>query len=174
MGERSDSIHFYHLHFLIFFFSTPFCRRGGRQIRFNQFLVFFCFLFSCFLSQVMLYKTRGFFGESAVSDVACPITGRWRFTCNHDEIEDTNKTKPTILIADSNRGDQLASCASPASRASDCPTGRNIDLRFQVSFNGNQDSQFSFLGFSISIPRVFKFHFQDSQFPFPGLQLSKP
>ena len=38
-------------------------------------------------------------------------------------------------VADSNRGDQLASCASPASRASDCPTGRNIDLRFQVTFN---------------------------------------
>ena len=110
-----------------------------------------------------MYKTRGFFGESAVSDVACPITGRWRFTCNdHDNeiiIEDTNKTKQnkTILIADSNRGDQLASCASPASRASDCPTGRNIDLRFQVIFNGNQDSQIPFPGFSNSISRVAAF-----------------
>jgi len=79
------------------------------------------------VGEVMLYKTRGFYGESAVSDVACPITGRWRFTY-------------------SNRGDQLASCASPASRASDCPTGRNIDLRFQGCSFPSREMHYKCLG----------------------------
>ena len=75
----------------------------------------------------MLYKTRGFYGESAVADVACPITGHWRFTYT-------------------NRGDSMASCASPSSRATDCPTRRNLDLMFQGCSFPNWEMNYKCLG----------------------------
>ena len=32
------------------------------------------------VSEIVLYKTKGFYGESAVSEVLCPINGKRRFT----------------------------------------------------------------------------------------------
>jgi len=62
--------------------------------------------------EIMLYKTRSFHGESAVAQVRCPINGVWRFTY-------------------SQRGGDGSSCASPASRAGDCPSGYQLDFQFK-------------------------------------------
>ena len=75
-------------------------------------------------------------------------------------------------VADSNRGDQLASCASPASRASDCPTGRNIDLRFQVTFNHFPRLSTAFQDFN-HFPELSKAA-QKRHVQFAGLQLPEP
>ena len=61
------------------------------------------------VNEVMLYKTRGFYGESAVSEVLCPIIGKWRFTFTRG-------------------GDDDFSCAIPASRAGGCQHGDNFVL----------------------------------------------
>jgi len=64
------------------------------------------------VSEIMLYKTRSFHGQSAVAQVRCPINGVWRFTY-------------------SQRGGDGSSCASPASRAGDCPSGYQLDFQFK-------------------------------------------
>ena len=59
------------------------------------------------VTETMLYKTRGWHGESAFSEVLCPINGRWRFSYT-------------------NSGDEQSNCASLASRAGDCPSGYKL------------------------------------------------
>lgn len=82
--------------------------------------------------EVMLYKTRSFHGESAVAQVRCPINGVWRFTY-------------------SNRGGgEGISCASPASRAGDCPSGYQLEFQFRgcgfPSLEGRREMHLRCLG----------------------------
>jgi len=79
------------------------------------------------VKEIMLYKTRGFYGESAVSEVLCPINGKWRFTYT-------------------NRGDEDSSCASPASRAGDCPTGYKFELQFRGCNFPDKEMHFKCMG----------------------------
>ena len=79
------------------------------------------------VKEIMLYKTRGFYGESAVSEVFCPINGKWRFTYT-------------------NRGDEDSSCASPASRAGDCPTGYKFELQFKGCSFPDKEMHFKCMG----------------------------
>jgi len=79
------------------------------------------------VKEIMLFKTRGFYGESAISEVLCPIHGKWRFTYT-------------------NRGDEDSSCASPASRAGNCPTGYKFDLQFRGCSFPNKDMHFKCIG----------------------------
>ena len=64
------------------------------------------------VNEMMLYKTRGFYGDSAVRKVMCPINGRWRFTYTRTD-------------------DQDYSCSSTTSTAEDCPTGYKMEIRFR-------------------------------------------
>jgi len=68
------------------------------------------------VEEIMLYKTRGFYGESAVTQTHCPFSGRWGFSYNsNNNIDDASST----------------SCNSPASEAGGCPTEFMLDLKFR-------------------------------------------
>jgi len=104
------------------------------------------------VGEVMLYKTRGFYGESAVGDVSCPITGRWRFTYT-------------------NRGDQLSSCSSPSSRASSCPTGRNLDLQLQGCPFPAREMHYKCLGSWVGADGLSYLALMDTELPQLGEEL---
>lgn len=64
--------------------------------------------------EIMLYKTRDFYGGSAITKTYCPINGDYKFTYSiNDGTEDDLE------------------CREPLSEASDCPTGYKFDLRFR-------------------------------------------
>ena len=64
------------------------------------------------VEEIMLYKTRGFYGEPAVSQVHCPFSGNWKFSY-------------------SSSNGRLTSCNSEASEAGGCPGEFMIDLKFR-------------------------------------------
>jgi len=65
-------------------------------------------------SEMMLYKTRGFYGGSAITRTYCPLNGRYKFTYSiNDGTEDDLE------------------CHEPVSEAGDCPTGYKFDLHFR-------------------------------------------
>ena len=80
-------------------------------------------------TEMMLYKTRGFYGESAVSKVHCPINGRYQFTYSNSE---------TVL--------QQPACPTLTSQAGDCPTGYKFDLQFRGCNFPDLDMSFQCLG----------------------------
>ena len=62
----------------------------------------------------MFYKTRSFYGGSAITRTYCPLNGRFRFTYSiNDGTEDDLE------------------CHEPVSEASDCPSGYKFDLHFR-------------------------------------------
>jgi hypothetical protein len=62
----------------------------------------------------MLYKTRGFYGGSAITRTYCPLNGRYKFTYSiNDGTEDDLE------------------CHEPVSEAGDCPSGYKFDLHFR-------------------------------------------
>ena len=64
--------------------------------------------------EMMLYKTRGFYGGSAITKTYCPINGNYKFTYSiNDGTEDDLE------------------CNEAVSEASDCPTGYKFDLKFR-------------------------------------------
>ena len=64
--------------------------------------------------EIMLYKTRGFYGGSAITRTYCPLNGRFKFTYSiNDGTEDDLE------------------CDEPISEAGDCPTGYKFDLKFR-------------------------------------------
>ena len=64
--------------------------------------------------EMMLYKTRGFYGGSAITKTYCPINGNYKFTYSiNDGTEDDLE------------------CIEAVSEASDCPTGYKFDLKFR-------------------------------------------
>jgi len=79
------------------------------------------------VTEMMLYKTRGFYGESAVSEVICPINGKWRFTYTSG-------------------GDEDSSCASPASRAEGCQHGDKFELQFRGCTFPDKEMHFKCMG----------------------------
>ena len=65
-------------------------------------------------SEMMLYKTRGFYGGSAITRTYCPLNGRFKFTYSiNDGTEDDLE------------------CHEPVSEAGDCPNGYKFDLHFR-------------------------------------------
>ena len=64
--------------------------------------------------EIMLYKTRSFYGGSAITKTYCPINGNYKFTYSiNDGTEDDLE------------------CNEAVSEASDCPTGYKFDLKFR-------------------------------------------
>jgi hypothetical protein len=64
--------------------------------------------------EMMFYKTRSFYGGSAITRTYCPINGRFRFTYSINEGTE----------------DDLE-CHEPVSEAGDCPSGYKFDLHFR-------------------------------------------
>ncbi|XP_040579619.1 uncharacterized protein [Lepeophtheirus salmonis] len=65
-------------------------------------------------TEIMLYKTRGFYGKSAITKTYCPLNGRYRFTYSiNDGTEDELE------------------CNESLSTAGDCPSGYKFDLHFK-------------------------------------------
>ncbi|QQP42247.1 Uncharacterized protein FKW44_016851, partial [Caligus rogercresseyi] len=65
-------------------------------------------------TEIMLYKTRGFYGKSAITKTYCPLNGRYRFTYSiNDGAEDELECKEAL------------------STAGDCPSGYKFDLHFK-------------------------------------------
>ena len=79
------------------------------------------------VEEIMLYKTRGFYGESAVTQTHCPFSGRWRFSYSNVEKTDS-------------------ACASPASEAGGCPSEFMLDLKFRDCDFPDFDMSFQCLG----------------------------
>ena len=78
--------------------------------------------------EVMLYKTRGYYGaRDSFAKVLCPMYGQWRVT-----YTDT--------------GAPASSCASPASRASNCRAGYKLELAFRGCGFPDQSVQWKCLG----------------------------
>lgn len=64
--------------------------------------------------EMMFYKTRAFYGGSAISKTYCPLNGKFKFTYSiNDGTEDDLE------------------CHEPLSEATDCPTGYKFDLHFK-------------------------------------------
>ena len=64
--------------------------------------------------EMMFYKTRSFYGGSAITRTYCPLNGKFRFTYSiNDGTEDDLE------------------CHEPVSEASDCPSGYKLDLHFR-------------------------------------------
>jgi hypothetical protein len=79
------------------------------------------------VEEIMLYKTRGFYGEPAVSQVHCPFSGEWKFSYA------------------SNSG-RLSTCNSESSEAGGCPGEFMIDLKFKGCDFPDFDMSFQCLG----------------------------
>jgi len=65
--------------------------------------------------EVMMYKTRGFYGGSAVTRVHCPLNGDFRFAYS----------------VEGEGGGARIECGEEQNEAGDCPTGYKFDLRFR-------------------------------------------
>jgi len=79
------------------------------------------------VEEIMFYKTRGFYGESAVTQIHCPFNGRWKFSY-------------------SNVDDQSGSCASKESEAGGCPSEYMLNLKFRNCDFPDFDMSFQCLG----------------------------
>ena len=79
------------------------------------------------VEEIMLYKTRGFYGEPAVSQVHCPFSGNWKFSY-------------------SSSNGRLSSCSSEISEAGGCPGEFMIDLKFRGCDFPDIDMSFQCLG----------------------------
>jgi len=79
------------------------------------------------VDEIMLYKTRGFYGESAVTQTHCPFSGRWKFS--YSNVEDAS-----------------GSCDSAASEAGGCPAEFMLDLKFRQCDFPDFDMSFQCLG----------------------------
>ena len=65
-------------------------------------------------TEMMFYKTRSFYGGSAITRTYCPLNGNYKFTYSkNDGTEDDLE------------------CNSAVSRAGDCPKGYTFDLHFR-------------------------------------------
>jgi len=85
--------------------------------------------------EIMLYRTKGFMGEPAVSPTYCPINGAYQFTYS---VKDGTE------------------CSAYTSDISDCPYGYGFNLKFNGCSFGDMDMAFHCLG----IFTFFLFNFQ--------------
>ncbi len=87
--------------------------------------------------EMMLYKTRSFYGGSAVTRVHCPLNGQFAFTYAVNDGSATSSVTSAAAAAaaaEASAGsDANLECAGPdsESEATDCPTGYKFDLRFK-------------------------------------------
>ena len=89
--------------------------------------------------EIMLYRTKGFMGEPAVSPTYCPINGAYSFTYSvNDGTENSLECGATQLGSDDERRAQ--------SEISDCPYGFRLNLKFKGCSFGNMDMSFHCLG----------------------------
>lgn len=79
------------------------------------------------VEEIMLYKTRGFYGESAVTQTHCPFSGRWKFSYSNVE-------------------EAAGSCDSESSEAGGCPSEFMLDLKFRNCDFPDFDMSFQCLG----------------------------
>ena len=81
------------------------------------------------VSEVMMYRTKGFLGEPAVSPTYCPFNGAYTFTYSvNDGTENSLE------------------CQTSASTISDCPFGFGFNLQFKQCSFGDLDLSFHCLG----------------------------
>jgi len=80
-------------------------------------------------SEVMLYRTKGFLGEPAVSPTYCPFNGAYTFTYSVNDGTETD-----------------LECDTPVSTISDCPYGFGFNLQFKECSFKNKDMSFHCLG----------------------------
>ena len=64
--------------------------------------------------EIMFYKTRSFYGGSAITRTYCPLNGNFRFTYSINDGTETD-----------------LECNEPVSEAGDCPSGYKFDLHFR-------------------------------------------
>ena len=76
-------------------------------------------------SEVMLYRTKGFLGEPAVSPTYCPFNGAYTFTYSVNDGTETD-----------------LECDTPISTISDCPYGFGFNLQFKECSFKNKDMSF--------------------------------
>ena len=81
------------------------------------------------VSEVMMYRTKGFLGEPAVSPTYCPFNGAYTFTYS---VNDGTESE--------------LECARPVSTISDCPYGFGFNLQFRHCSFGTKDISFHCLG----------------------------
>ena len=81
------------------------------------------------VSEVMLYRTKGFLGEPAVSPTYCPFNGAFTFTYS---VNDGSETE--------------LECGAPLSTISDCPYGFGFNLQFKACSFQDKDVSFHCLG----------------------------
>jgi len=79
--------------------------------------------------EIMLYRTKGFMGEPAVSPTYCPINGAYQFTYSVNDGTESS-----------------LECSSYTSEISDCPYGYGFNLKFNGCSFGNMDMSFHCLG----------------------------
>ena len=82
------------------------------------------------VSEVMLYRTKGFLGEPAVSPTYCPFNGAYTFTYS---------------VTDDGNGNHLE-CENQESEISDCPFGFGFNLQFRGCSFGELELSFHCLG----------------------------
>ena len=81
------------------------------------------------VSEIMMYRTKGFLGEPAVSPTYCPFNGAYTFTYSiNDGTENTLE------------------CSTPVSEISDCPFGFGFNLQFKQCSFGDLEMSFHCLG----------------------------
>ena len=81
------------------------------------------------VSEIMMYRTKGFLGEPAVSPTYCPFNGEYTFTYSvNDGTENTLE------------------CPTPMSEISDCPFGFGFNLQFKQCSFGDLEISFHCLG----------------------------
>ena len=81
------------------------------------------------ISEVIMFRTKGFLGEPAVSPTFCPINGAYTFTYS---INDGTETS--------------LECDTPVSEISDCPFGFGFNLQFKQCSFGQMELSFHCLG----------------------------
>ena len=81
------------------------------------------------VSEIMMYRTKGFMNEPAVSPTYCPFNGAYTFTYSiNDGTENTLE------------------CGTPVSEISDCPFGFGFNLQFKQCSFGELEMSFHCLG----------------------------
>ena len=89
--------------------------------------------------EIMLYRTKGFMGEPAVSPTYCPINGAYSFTYSVND-----GTENSLECGETQMGSIVKRRAQ--SEISDCPYGFRLNLKFKGCSFGNMDMSFHCLG----------------------------
>ena len=83
--------------------------------------------------ELMLYKTRAFYGGSAITKTYCPLNGNFKFTYSINDGTETD-----------------LECNESLSEATDCPSGYKFDLKFRGCSFPNFGKAYLFLRSGLS------------------------